>query len=297
MPDGKKNPKYLEEMTFAEESLPWDKGREMFSHSDLFLGRYTEHDIWELMEKVGLLDLIGKKGYDNLIISISKQNFTSRLYVNYERLDKDTRLVELILREGMFRPNRTFIERFDFSAGLSMILVEWLALQNPRARFSPERPKLPGQAYPGLGGLRNLQQMLYLFGDAGRKDAIVDVPQHYHAAVIYSRLYSSIYSRLYAFFSPIDAGLVEAMIRDLSDRPLAPVSLAISSGCLVNEVSGAHETWRASEQVYPITKLLQEYVESREYKAIVEETAAKVKYAIDWYKYNQLFQQGIRDEA
>jgi hypothetical protein len=115
MPDGKKNPKYLEEMTFAEESLPWDKGREMFSHSDLFLGRYAEHDIWELMEKVGLLDLIRKKGYDNLIISISKQNFTSRLYVNYERLDKDTRLVELILREGMFRPNRTFIERFDFS--------------------------------------------------------------------------------------------------------------------------------------------------------------------------------------
>lgn len=295
MPQGKKNPVFLEEIALRDDKLPWEKGA-MFSEPDLFLGRYTADDIRALMDKSGLIELTRKKGYQDLLISISREDYTSRLYVNYDHADKDTRLIELIVREGLFRPNKTFIERFDFSQGLSMILVEWLALQHPLGRFTAERPKLPGQAYPGLGGMRPVQELLYLFGAKGRKDAIMDVPQHYHAALIYSRLYSSIYSRMYSFFSPVDAGLFQAMTRDLTDRPLAEISTAISYGCLMNLKTGVHEAWRPSEQIYPIAKHVQAYVECHEYRQIVEETAAKVKYAIDWDKYRQILEQGIPDD-
>lgn len=297
MPNRKKDLQYLEEIQIDDEVMPWVKGREALVDTSLFLGRFTEHDLRTLMERVGLMDLIRRKGYDDLIFTLTRQDFTSRLYVNYERPGKDTRLIELILREGVFRPKKTFIGRFDFQQGLSMILVEWLALQDPRGYFTPERPKLPGQSHPGLGGLRNMQEMLYLFGQKCRKDAIVDVPQHYHAAVIYSRLYTSIYARMYSFFSPVDAGLFKALTRDLDGRPLAQVSQAIALGCLMNTVTGLHETWRPSEQIYPVTKRLHSYFESSQYREIVDRTAEKAKYAIDWEKYQGILEQGIPDEA
>lgn len=297
MPNRKKDLQYLEEIRMSDEGMPWEKGKEPFSEPGLFLGRYTEQDLKDLMGRVGLMDLIHTKGYSDLIFTITRQDFTSRLYVNYASPGKDTRLIELIIREGVFRPKQTFIERFDFQDGLTMILVEWLALQDPQGIFTPERPKLPGQAYPGLGGLRNLQEMLYTFGEECHKDAIVDVPQHYHAALIYSRLYTSIYARMYAFFSPVDAGLFLALTRDLEGLPLAQVSQAIVLGCLLNTVTGKHETWRPSEQIYPVTKLLHAYFDSAEYREIVERTAAKAKYAIDWDKYHETLAQGIPDDA
>jgi hypothetical protein len=297
MVEMKKSPKYLEEITFKDEEMPWEKGKIQFSHSDLFLGRYSKDDLIRMMEEKGLMNVIRKKGYTDLIVTISREDFTSRLYVNYERFDKDTRIVELILREGIFRPKKTFIERFDFSSGLPMILVEWLALQDPAGAFSADKPRLPGQAYPGLGGLRNLQSILYFFGENGGKDAIVDVPQHYHAAVIYSRLYSSIYKRLYSFISPVDAGQLEAMTRDLVDRPLPEVSSAISNGCLLNLVTNETEFWRPSEQIYPTSQRLQEYVDSDEYREIVEDSFKNSRYAIDWGRYDKLKLQGLHDEG
>jgi hypothetical protein len=297
MVEMKKSPKYLEEVTFSDDLMPWQKGKIEFSHSELFLGRYSKDDLMGIMERTGLMNVIRKKGYKDIIITISREDFISRLYVNYERFDKETRLVEMILREGMFRPKKIFIPRFDFSQGLHMILVEWLALQDPAGSFPPDRPRLPGQAYPGLGGLRNLQEMLYFFGENGGKEAVVDVPQHYHAAVIYSRLYSTIYKRLYSFFSPEDAGQLEAMSRDLTERPLADVSLAVSNGCLIDVNTGETKFWRPSEQIYPTSALLREYVDSEEYKEIVQDCFRNSKYDIDWQRYDRLKQQGLSYDA
>ena len=297
MPNRKKQLQYLEEIRIGDDVMPWEQDRELLSETSLFLGRFTENDLRDLMEQVGLMDLIRSKGYTDLVFTLARQDFTSRMYVNFETTGKETRLIELILREGVFRPKKTFIERYDFQEGLTMILVEWLALQDPKGSFTSERPKLPGQSHPGLGGLRNLQEMLYTFGRKCRKDAIVDVPQHYHAAVIYSRLYTNIYARMYSFFSPVDAGLFKAMTRDLDGRPLAQISQAVALGCLRNTVTGLYETWRPSEQIYPVTKRLHAYFESPEYQAIVNRTAAKVKFAIDWEKYQDMLEQGIPDEA
>ena len=296
MVEMKKSPKYLEEIKFDDEVMPWDKGNMTLSETQYFLGRYSKDDLLALMERTGLMGVIRKKGYNDLIITISREDYTSRLYVNYERFDKDTRLVEIVLREGVFRPKKTFIEKFDFSGGLPMILVEWLALQDPAGTFTPDKPRLPGQDYPGLGGLRNLQAMLYHFGEDTGKDAIIDVPQHYHAAVIYSRLYSSIYKRLYSFISPADAGQLEAMIRDLTDRPLADVSLAISEGCLINSSTGQTEFWRPSEQIYPTSLRIQDYVDSEEYRIIAEDSFKNSRYAIDWGKYDSIRLRKAPDE-
>src|SRR5260370_19674664 len=41
-----------------------------------------------------------------------------------------------------------------------MLYVHWLALRNPRASFSEDRPQLPGQDVPGLGLAREMTEIL-----------------------------------------------------------------------------------------------------------------------------------------
>ena len=292
----KKEPRYLEDITYSIATQPLDGKSELFA-SNRFLGIYDEKQITRFLEKVGIIAILHKKGYRNLIVSASKQdNYTSRLYVNFDTQEKETRLIELIVREGVFRPKQCFIDGFDFSEGLSMLMIEWLALQDPWASFNQDKPRLPGQQYPGLGGLKNMQGMLYKFGKSMGKDAIIDIPEFYHAAVIYSRMYSEIYSRVYSFFSPNDAGQLQAMIRDFSGCSLADVSFAITFDCLLNAKDGKKAQWRPSEQIYPISKKLHRYFEHGNYRSIVENTMKDLSFTMDWEKFTALKGQGVIDE-
>ncbi len=293
----KKEPRYLEDITYTvADSRPG--GQEDLFTSARFLGLYDEEQIMRMLRKAGIIEILHGKGYRDLTINISKQdNYTSRLYVNSSSEEGGTRLIELILREGVFRPKQSFVKGFDFQEGLSMLLVEWLALQDPRASFPPDKPRLPGQAYPGLGGLKNMQGMLYAFGKATGKDAIIDIPEYYHAAVIYSRLYSEIYSQVYSFFSPIDAGQLQAMIRDFKGVPLADVSSAVTFDCLRNAHTGEPASWKPSEQIYPIAGKLHRYFEQREYKEMASTAMSELSFTMDWDKYKRLKEQGITDEV
>lgn len=298
---GKKEPRYLEDIT-----LTVDSGREagrpdlqedLFA-SGSFFGLYDEKRILDKLKKVGMTEILYRKGYRNLRIQISKQdNYTSRLYVDSADIsDNETRLIELIVREGIFRPKQSFVPGFDFKEGLSMLLIEWLALQDPKASFSADRPRLPGQQHPGLGGLKNMQEILYSFGRSLGKDAIIDIPEYYHAAVIYSRMYSEIYSRKYSFFSPVDAGKLHAIMRDFSGVPLAEVSFAVTFDCLLDARTGKRVQWKPSEQIYPISDKMYRYFEKKEYKEILEKTMNELSFTMDWERYRRLKEQGVMDD-
>ncbi len=286
----KKSPLYLEEV-FPDVDVPGTLYRkDERGKSDLFLGLYNQDDIMDLLSKKGVLDILHAKGYHDLIITVSRNEmYVSRLYINFDRMDKDTRLIELLVRESVFKPKKTFLKSIDLSKGFSTLTIEWLSLQSPKESFSKDRPKLPSQMYPGLGGLRKVQEILFSLASSVEREAILDIPEHYHGAVIYSKMYS--------FFSPIDGGKVIAMMRDFKDKPLSDVSYAISYGCLINEITGEPELMRPSEQVYPISDRLKEYVSCDEYREMLHESANSVKYAIDWDKYQKLQEEGVFDEA
>lgn len=295
-PRSKKEPRHLEDITFSIAPQAIDLEENLFS-SKLFMGRYDEQQLIAMLDRVGIISILHRRGYRNLVLSIHRQDdYTSRLYVNFDSLEKETRLIEVIVREGVFRPKENFMASYDFSDGLSMLLIEWLALQDPRAQFSPDKPRLPGQQYPGLGGLKNMQEFLYGLGQSAGKDAIIDIPEFFHSAAIYSRLYSEIYSVTYSFFSPIDAGIMQAMLRDLNTRPLADISYAVSFDCLRIAGTGEPTRWRPSEQIYPISKLLKRYVEDEQYKKLVIQTMNEYAFTIDWKKYDNLCEQGLLDE-
>jgi len=294
---GKKDPRSLEDITYSVATQPVNRN-DPFS-SSLFMGRYDERALMEMLDRVGMIGILRKRGYRNLVVNIVRQDdYTSRFYVNFDAQGPETRLIELVVREGIFRPREVFIPSYDFSAGLSMLLIEWVALQDPSARFDPNKPRLPGQQYPGLGGLKNMQALLYELGKSSGKDAIVDVPEYFHSAAIYARLYTEIYDRMYAFFSPVDAGIMQAILRDITGtgHTLAEISFAVAFDCLLDARTRTRFKWRPSEQIYPIARKLHRYIEDEQYKQIVLKTMDECSFTMDWDRFDQVKTQGLIDE-
>ena len=140
-----------------------------------------------------------------------------------------------------------------------------------------------------------MQKILYTFGRDLKKDAIIDIPEFYHAAVIYSKLYSELSSRMYSFFSPIDAGTLGAIMRDFSEVPLAKVSFAVTFDCLINAKTGEPFSWKPSEQMYPISRRLNRYFERKEYKELLESTMNELSFVMDWERFERLRKEGAMD--
>jgi len=67
--------------------------------------------------------------------------------------------------------------------GMEVIALEWMLLQNPRARFSERRSRLPGQKHPGLGLLRDIIGWLFVVCESHQLDGIYFVAAHYHVAM------------------------------------------------------------------------------------------------------------------
>ena len=81
------------------------------------------------------------------------------------------------------------------------VRIEWMLLQNPCQEFSPERPRLPGQDYPGLGLGREIMEVLRVLGWRLRVAAFDVNPHCYvHNAVLYARQFSFVEPEDQAFF-------------------------------------------------------------------------------------------------
>ena len=64
----------------------------------------------------------------------------------------------------------------------ALLRIEWLLMQNPRARFTAQRPRLPGQKHPGLGLLADVIALLIVACDRLQLGGLLFVPAHYHTA-------------------------------------------------------------------------------------------------------------------
>ena len=268
----KKAPFYLEELggSLLDERDPFGRG--------LFLGRFSTAQLEKLFDDCGLIAAVRARGYQACKLASLRQDDLSRLYLTGVKRGHVERLVELTVREASFRPRQAFVPGFDFAEGLNVLEVQWLCLQDPQAAFCDERAPLPGQAWPGLGCLRQMQALLLEL--AQELDAVLNMPERYHTAAIYAEEYQ--------FYAPAAAGQLLALRRDLADLPLPIASAVIECGCLISPVTGEAVAWHPSEQLYPISERLKAYFAHPAYRAAVAESARRLRYAVDWVQYERI---------
>ncbi len=193
------------------------------------LGYYSREGLEYALESYGFLGHLRRLGYGALHVEIDPAGSGDRgrlLGVDEASGEKVT-LVELE------------VERKRVANG-NFLFVNWLALRNPRAHFSSQRPKLPGQDVPGLGMAREMSQLLVLIARRLVLDGVAFRPSWYHMA--YAARHDG--SR---FVDPKRQGRFEALVRDLRELSLLDATQAVAQGRV--RLNGEPYPWEAEEMV------------------------------------------------
>ena len=256
--------------------------------SEFFLGVYSPKDLMELLYNVNIVDKLQKMGFLDLEVIVDRRHpFEHRMRLYNGRNFEKCLLMELVVKEGIFQPMQNVVEGFDFE-DLIMLMIEWISIQNPRSHFSDNRPRLPGQKYPGLGVLRDLEGVMMQIIKRLNFEGILDIPEHFHGAVMYSPRFS--------FFNPEMQGRFEAMARDLLTFSLAMASYAVELGCVINRTTGKTEEWSPGEQILPVSKRLRDYFNSDIYREKVQEVKERNSYIVDRSKFEKEFTARTKDD-
>jgi hypothetical protein len=157
-------------------------------------------------------------------------------------------------------------------AGMEVISVEWLLLQNPRESFSVRRPRLPGQQHPGLGLLRDLMGWLVVVCELHGLDGVFFVAAHYHVAVQSRRLVRPLH--------PAAEARLRAITAAVQGLPLSEATVAVEQGRVVDAKTGAPGRWEPVATVLPVSQRLRERVSGTGYEEEVAAQSARLEYRL-----------------
>ena len=223
-------------------------------------GEYTKHGIELLLERLGILNQIRAKGFAAPTITLEAHASLGHTI----RVFGDASHAELVM-ELRGRRDRASVSDMD------VLYVEWLLLQNPREQFQ-DRPRLPGQHYPGLGLLREIVALLVVVCERLGLDGIVFVPAHYYMAALGRRHLR--------FVHTADAAVFEAMKDAVSGLDLAAATHAIEDGQLVDASTGAAVRWHTPSMILPLSERMKRRFDAVATEAAFVEARAALSYAL-----------------
>ncbi|KAJ3316179.1 hypothetical protein HDU76_002021 [Blyttiomyces sp. JEL0837] len=148
----------------------------------------------------------------------------------------------------------------------SVTTLEWVAMQNPLTKWSEceDRPRCPGQHYPGLRVARHLLDELVHMASKNNRDALVSVPEYFHNAIFYA-------AGGWRFIDPSFEGYFAALVGDLradiEKHGIAAVSWCLRNGH-VKDGEGVVEVWSPLEQFFPVSGRMKGVFESLEYERL-----------------------------
>jgi hypothetical protein len=237
--------------------------------SALFLGRLDAAALRRELEEAGVVAGLAARGYDRVQIRTTLESGEHRLRVL--PAGGSVPLVDLRLAEAATLFKEPTLSRLGLEV-LSFLSMNWLTLQDPDRKYPPERPRLPGQDHPGLGLSRAVYQRLLLWAEDWGKDGLLNFPEYFHNAVIYSPAFR--------FISPAREGRFQALRRDLGALSLAEASWAVESGRVLEEPAGAPFRWEPAEMVAAISHDVRRYLDAADYGRGVEDVAARTRFKV-----------------
>ncbi|MCI0415806.1 hypothetical protein L0222_23780 [bacterium] len=257
------------DFTFTEQDLEQDLRRE---GSNRLLERFTENEVFEALKGYGVLEQLSQKGYaDPRLVIRSLDPFRQSVKLlesTSSPEDEDHMLCELRVFDAHVKG---LCPATGDTMEIDTLVIDWLIFQNPRAQFAPHRPQLPGQKYPGLGIMRSCMQAILGLARQTGKEAVINIPEYYHNAVLYTPAFH--------FFSPFVEGRFHALQEFLAGLSLAEASHAVSAGKIWNESKGEVFVWKPHEQLLGITDRVKNYFDSEEYEGPVKDAKAQSKFS------------------
>ncbi|HET7785362.1 MAG TPA: histone deacetylase [Myxococcales bacterium] len=190
----------------------------------LLLEFYSAEGLEHALHRYGVLGELRRMGYGPF-----------RAELHREGVGQSARLVDAPSGQTLIE---VVLERAEV-AGARVLYVHWLTLRNPRARFSAERPALPGQDVPGLGLAREIEELLLRMAARLGLEGIAFRPSAYHLAFAGRATLR--------FVDPARQGRFEALVDLLSELPLLEATRAVAEKRV--RLDGEPYAWEADEMV------------------------------------------------
>lgn len=249
------------------------------SKNPLFLKRFSEKDLLDIMAKVGMIAHLEGRGFDDFKLSIDVDDAMVHYLKMYTReKEPDYLLMDLRLTETKFLPKKKFFIGGKDIPTYDMVVIEWLSAQNPVISFkeanTDSKPQLPGQAKPGLGILKYCFEMMYLVAQEVTKDGFLDVPDHMHGAIMYSKKFK--------FFDPVHEAILKAILRDMKDYSLVDISWGMLTNTIIDIYKDVPQAYDPSEQIFYVSSRMKRYFNSSGYKSLYNKYYRRKKYRFDY---------------
>ncbi|MBN2160857.1 MAG: hypothetical protein JW807_15820 [Spirochaetes bacterium] len=285
--------RYLQPMDFSssveKEIGAIDFGGDILNQSrkkeKLFLRNFTSDGLKEIMRKVGLLEHLKRSGLTDIKVTVDvDEYYIHYMKVYFRDIDPDLLILDLRLSESRFIPDKKYFENESISA-YDMIVIEWLSAQNPlHGDFGRDKPQLPGQRKPGLGILKYCFEMMYIVAREIIKDGFLDIPDHMHGAIMYSKKFK--------FFDPVHEGILRAMMRDLGKYSLADISWGIITRTIIEEYKNQPQEYAPSEQIFYVSDRMRDYFRSKKYLSVYNKYYKRKRFR---FEYEEMLKR--RDEV
>jgi hypothetical protein len=255
----------LENVTRGSHSFDFELSEEelekdLLQHTgtDRLLERFSATEVVEALKDYGVWKALADKGYPNahlVIRSLDPFRQAVKIIDTPESPEnEDHILCELRVFDARLKgPCPVTDEIYEVDA----LIIDWLIFQDPRAEFTQQRPRLPGQKYPGLGIMRPCMRAILDLARQTGKQAVVNIPEYYHNAVLYQPAFR--------FFSPLVEGRFQALKKFLKGLSLAEASHAVASGKIWNNTKNEPFVWKPHEQILGLDRRITEYVKSEGY--------------------------------
>ncbi len=226
-----------------------------------FLDFYTKNGLKLALKKYGMINLLREKGFNEIDVKIGKREDGSDYLVVFEPpFRKDKFIAELVVRKTSFK---------DI---FPVLKIEWLCLQNINGTFTKEKPRLPGQNYPGLGLGKEALQLIMLMGIRLKFHALLNNPEYFHNAYIYSAAFY--------FDNPEDFGKLKALERLMKSEnmTLSEFAWAMEQGRIFKEGENKPYKWEPAMQILPLRTYLEKQYNTEEYWEKVKEFRDKYSF-------------------
>ena len=231
------------------------------THRTRFLGHYSRQGVELLFETCDFFERVRALGFARPTLEMDLDNPAGETLRLFSSSDRSELLMEVRVR----RDSRTL-------SGMELLRLEWLLLQNPRARFTGDRQPLPGQNHPGLGLLADIMSILVIITERLELAGILFVPSHYHLG--------SKGRKFLRFVDPEVEGRLRAIERAVGHLDLAEATNAVAKGRVLDRATGEPVQWQPASMVVPTTKRLQDRVHSDEYERAARAAARRYEFVL-----------------
>ena len=246
--------------------------------SSLFLGRYSLNEVLAVLNKKGFLKEARKRFLWPLAYELDSSAYPlQRLQIYLREPGPENLIVDVKVKETEFVPKET-AEGLPLLPPQKALAFEWLTLQNPLVKPGEPFAPLPGQTRPGLRLRAKIMDLFLYLARLIHKDCLLAFPAYFHNAVLFSRYFH--------FWNPRKEAEVLAIRRTFSHMPFRQLAWVVHLNCLRREDGTVYE-WAAEEQLYPMTRPLKDYFDSRRYKDVVRTGRKKPVFSVDWAEFER----------